>query len=153
VRGARVFYPANRRVFDDPRSTLVVDDAKAYFAAAGQRFDLILSEPSNPWVSGVSGLFTTEFYARIRQYLGPHGVFGQWLHLYEIHDGLVLSVLSAIHDNFPAYRVFVTSPVDILIVAGNDATLPPPDWSVFSRAPVAEALCPFIPFTPESLDA
>ena len=68
---------------------VVVDDAKAYFAGANRRFDLILSEPSNPWVSGVSGLFTDEFYARVRRYLAPGGVFGQWLHLYEIDDPLV----------------------------------------------------------------
>ena len=86
VEGARTFYPANRRVFDDPRSTIVLDDAKSYFASEHQRFDLILSEPSNPWVSGVSGLFTTEFYARIRRYLTDDGVFGQWLHTYELDD-------------------------------------------------------------------
>ena len=55
VEGARTFYPANRRVYDDPRSTIVLDDAKSYFASEHRRFDLILSEPSNPWVSGVSG--------------------------------------------------------------------------------------------------
>src|SRR5690606_32391061 len=49
----RAFYPANARVFDDPRSTFVIDDAKSYFASGRRRFDLIISEPSNPWVSGV----------------------------------------------------------------------------------------------------
>src|SRR5581483_9178195 len=93
VRGSRHFWPANRRVFDDPRSRIVIDDAKSFFASSGQRYDIILSEPSNPWVSGVSGLFTTEFYARVRRYLSDDGVFGQWLHLYELNDGLVLSVL------------------------------------------------------------
>jgi hypothetical protein len=39
-----VFYPANKRVFDDPRSVFVIDDAKSYFAAQHQQFDLILSE-------------------------------------------------------------------------------------------------------------
>ncbi|HEU5217687.1 MAG TPA: hypothetical protein VFU23_03465, partial [Gemmatimonadales bacterium] len=76
LAGSRAFYPANRRAFDDPRSRIVIDDAKSFFAAAGERFDVILSEPSNPWVSGVSGLFTTEFYARVRSYLAPGAVFG-----------------------------------------------------------------------------
>ena len=61
IRGSRFFYPANRRVFDDPRSAFAVDDAKAYFASARRRFDGIVSEPSNPWWIGVSGLFTDEF--------------------------------------------------------------------------------------------
>ena len=92
IHGSHQFYPANRRVFDDPRATFVVDDAKAFFAESRRRFDVILSEPSNPWVSGVSGLFTDEFYRRVRGWLTPDGVFGQWLHLYEIDDRLVLTL-------------------------------------------------------------
>ena len=64
LRASRAFYPANRRDFDDPRSHYVVDDAKSYFAAAGRKYDFIFSEPSHPWVSGVAGLFTAEFYDR-----------------------------------------------------------------------------------------
>src|ERR671916_244771 len=88
-------YPANCRAFDDPRSLIVIDDAKSYFASEQRRYDLIVSEPSNPWVSGVSGLFTSEFYGRVRKYLSDDGIFGQWLHVYELDDGLVLSVLAA----------------------------------------------------------
>jgi predicted membrane-bound spermidine synthase len=97
VQGSRAFMPANRRVFEDPRSTMVIDDAKSYFAASQRRFDFIFSEPSNPWVSGVASLFTTEFYRRLSGYLSEVGVFGQWLHLYEIDDALVVAILGAIH--------------------------------------------------------
>ena len=55
IAGSRVFYPVNRRSFDDPRSQIVIDDAKSYFASEHRQYDLIVSEPSNPWVSGVSG--------------------------------------------------------------------------------------------------
>src|SRR5678816_2175100 len=89
IKASRMFYPANARAFDDPRSTFAIDDARSYFASRGQKFDLIISEPSNPWVSGVSGLFTSEFYSRVKGYLTPNGIFAQWLHLYEIDDGLV----------------------------------------------------------------
>jgi spermidine synthase len=132
INGSHTFYPVNKRVFDDPRSHYVHDDAKSFFAAANRKFDLILSEPSNPWVSGVSGLFTDEFYQRIRTYLTPNGVFGQWLHLYEIDDALVLSVIKAVHKNFPSYRIYLTADVDVLIVASNRPELPEPDWSVYS---------------------
>jgi MFS family permease len=138
IRGSRFFYPANRRVFDDPRSAFAIDDAKSYFAAQRRTYDLILSEPSNPWVSGVSGLFTTEFYARVRGYLSPGGVFGQWLHLYEIDDGLVLSVIAVVHENFPAYEIYLVANSDMLIVAGNSRQLPPADWSVFAYPGVRE---------------
>src|SRR5204862_6481800 len=105
IRASRGFRPANHRVFDDPRSIFVIDDAKSYFASSGRKFDIILSEPSNPWVSGVSGLFTHEFYRRVQRQLSDRGVFGQWLHLYELSDGLATSVLAAMDSVFPAYEV------------------------------------------------
>jgi predicted membrane-bound spermidine synthase len=72
IEGSKAFLPANRRVFEDPRSHFRIDDARSVFAAGGVQYDLILSEPSNPWVSGVSGLFTDEFYQRTRRALAPH---------------------------------------------------------------------------------
>ena len=152
VRGSREFYPVNRRVFDDPRSHFVYDDARSVFASARRRYDFILSEPSNPWVSGVSGLFTDEFYHRVGQYLAPHGIFGQWLHLYEIDDGLLLTVVRAVHRNFSAYRIYLTVDVDMLIVASNDSVLPAPDWSVLQYPLVAADLRRFRPITPEALE-
>jgi hypothetical protein len=148
VRASHGFYPANRRVFDDPRSLEVIDDAKSYFASAGRKFDLILSEPSNPWVSGVSGLFTQEFYARVREQLAPRGVFGQWLHLYELNDELVTCVLLAIDSEFKDYQIFYTSNSDILIVAAN-SRLPAPDWSVSNYPAIAHDLRHAIPLAPE----
>ncbi len=153
IRASHMFYPVNRRNFDDPRSVFVHDDAKSYFAATNQRFDLILSEPSNPWVSGVSGLFTDEFYQRIRTYLTPDGVFGQWLHLYEIDDALVLSVIKAVHKNFPSYQVFLTADVDILIVASNKPQLPTPDWRVMDIPGIRQDLHRFRHIGPQALDA
>ncbi len=153
IAGSRLFYPANRRVFDDPRSRIVIDDAKSYFASEQQRYDLIISEPSNPWVSGVSGLFTTEFYSRISGYLSEKGVFGQWLHVYELDDRLVLSVLAALHQNFRSYEVYLVPGGDLLIVASNQAALPPPDWSVFRYPGLQRDLCRFLPLTPAVLDA
>jgi spermidine synthase len=152
VAGSRLFYPANRRVFDDPRSKIVIDDAKSYFASEQQRYDLIISEPSNPWVSGVSGLFTTEFYSRIRGYLSEDGVFGQWLHVYELDDALVLSVMAALHQNFRSYEVYLVPNGDLLIVASNQAALPSPDWAVFGNPVLETDLCRFLPLTPAVLD-
>jgi hypothetical protein len=150
----RSFFPANRRVFEDPRSTFVVDDAKAFFASAGRSFDIIVSEPSNPWVSGVSGLFTTEFYHRVRGYLAPGGVFAQWMHLYEIDDPLVLTVMAAIHRNFPSYQVYLVSSSDVLIVASNEPRAPTPDWArVVAYPGVAADLRRALPLTASALDA
>jgi predicted membrane-bound spermidine synthase len=144
IAGSRHFSPANRRVFEDSRSHFIVDDAKSYFASSRRKFDLIVSEPSNPWVSGVSGLFTQEFYARVKDQLADDGVFGQWLHLYEINDGLVNSVLAAIDTVFPAYEVFFTSDADIIVVASKQR-VPVPDWTIVSYPDILDDLRRVVP--------
>ncbi len=58
IRGARTFLPRVARAYDDPRVRYFIEDARAFFARAGKRYDIIVSEPSNPWVSGVASLFT-----------------------------------------------------------------------------------------------
>ncbi len=153
IAASRLLLPANQRVFEDPRSIFVIDDAKSYFASSGQQFDLILSEPSNPWVSGVSGLFTDEFYQRVATYLAPGGIFGQWLHLYEIEDELVLSIIAALDRHFASWEIFLTNDVDVLVVASNDPQLPRPDWTVFERPDIARDLSRFRRLTPEMLEA
>ena len=152
VRGAAQFYPANARVFDDPRSRVVYDDARAWFAASGRRFDLVLSEPSNPWVSGVSGLFTVEFYAQIERFLAPGAVFGQWLHTYEINDGLVIGVLAGLHEVFADYRVYLLNSADLLVVATAEGRLRRPEWDVFREPSIQEDLCRFAPAPGPALD-
>ncbi len=153
INGSRALYPANRRVFDDPRSRIVIEDAKTYFASTPRKYDVIFSEPSNPWVSGISSLFAAEFYAHIRGYLSEGGVFGQWLHLYEIDDGLVLSVLAAIHQNFDDYEIFLTQAADMLVVATVGDQLPAPDWSVFQLPDIAADLCHTELLTPGALES
>jgi predicted membrane-bound spermidine synthase len=153
IRASREFYPANRRDFDDPRSQYVVDDAKSYFAAAGRKYDYIFSEPSHPWVSGVSGLFTAEFYDRVKQYLKPGGVFAQWIHIYDINDRLVMTVLAALHQKFDHYEVFMPAASDMLVIATSGAEVPRPDWGIFQWPAIAQDFCHQIPFTAEAMEA
>jgi spermidine synthase len=153
IRASQVFLPATRRVFEDPRSHFVIDDAKSFLAQGGPPLDLILSEPSNPWVSGVASLFSSEFYGRVKERLAPGGVFGQWLHLYEINDGLVLSVLGALHEHFPDYQIYMVHSADMLIVAGRDAEMRRPDWGVFDFPQIRGDLDRTYPFDPAFLEA
>jgi len=152
IEGSRVFRPSNRRPFEDERSRFVIDDARAVLASGSRGFDLILSEPSNPWVSGVAGLFTTEFYARVAAALDEGGVFGQWIHLYEMTDALVLSVLAAIHEHFADYAIYLLNADDMLIVASR-TPLGPPDASVFGWPAVAADLDRFDPVRGEHVRA
>jgi spermidine synthase len=119
AEGAKFFHPVNRRTFEDPRSRIIFDDAKAYFAAAEAKYDIVVSEPSNPWVAGVSSLFTVEFYAEIKRYLADDGILGQWMHGYELSDELLLSVLAAVDQSFADYRIYRVGDRDWLILAAT----------------------------------
>jgi len=140
AEAARGFMPRNSGAFADPRGTILIDDAKSYFSAHGRRYDLIISEPSNPWVSGVASLFTREFYRRIRGHLEPGGLLVQWFQLYEIDPSLVASVMRALAEEFPHYAIFAPSDHDLLIVASERALPLPPQAAVFEHPGLAKEL-------------
>jgi predicted membrane-bound spermidine synthase len=140
VEAARGFNPRNNRVYDDPRSRIHIEDAKSFFAVHNKRYDLIVSEPSNPWVSGVAGLFTEEFYRRVKRHLNPDGIFVQWVQLYEINPTLVASVFKALGRQFSDYEVYASTDSDIIIVARDGGPLPRPSKAAFSEPALAREL-------------
>src|SRR6266850_1954034 len=126
VAGAHSFLPRIERAYSDPRSKMYFEDAKSYFARHGKRYDVIMSEPSNVWVSGVAGLFTTEFYRDTKRYLAPGGLFVQWVHAYDLNDRLLGSVVSALGENFADYEIYETNPGDLIVVAVAEGRVPRP---------------------------
>jgi len=117
-------------VFSDPRSRIIVDDAKTFFAARRARYDIVVAEPSNPWVSGVASLFTAEFYRRMLDHLSERGVFVQWLQGYEIDMESVSSVIRALGSAFGNYTIYSTNGVDLLVVAWKGKQMREPDARV-----------------------
>ena len=126
VAGARSFFPRVSLPYRDPRSRVFFEDAKNFFARHGKRYDVIISEPSNPWVNGVASLFTTEFYRDTKRYLAPGGLFVQWLQLYEFNDRLLGSVLAALGENFSDYEVYEANTGDIVVIAVAEGRVPSP---------------------------
>jgi len=126
VSGARFFLPRVVRPYRDPRSSIHIEDAKSYFARHGKRFDVIISEPSNPWVNGVAGLFTTEWYRDVKRYLTPGGLLVQWLQVYEFNDRLLGSILAALGENFADYEMYELNGVDLIVVAVAEGRVPRP---------------------------
>ena len=117
VAGSRNFHPVNARAYSDPRNHFWFDDAKAFFAGAARQYDIIVSEPTNPWVSGVSSLFTVEFYREAKRYLKPRGVLAQWLQGYELSNELLLTVLAALDQEFADYQILRVGDSDWVILA------------------------------------
>jgi len=140
AEASRLFAPRNSGAFADPRSHIVFDDAKTFFSTRNRKYDIIISEPSNPWVSGVSSLFTSEFYRLARRHLGDNGVLVQWFQMYEIDASLIASVLRALGENFPDYAVYASTGSDLLIVAGETRTLARPLADVTAMPGVAREL-------------
>lgn len=124
IEAARLFRPKVDAVYDDPRSHIVIDDARAHFSRSRERYDIVVSEPSNPWVSGVAGLFTVEFYMHVADHLAPDGHFVQWLHLYEAGPELASSIVRAFSTVFPEFKAYATNDSDIALVARNDGRTP-----------------------------
>ena len=140
VEGARLFGQKVESVYQDPRSHILIEDAKTHFARSRRQYDLIVSEPSNPWVSGVATLFSTEFYRQIQDYIRPNGLFVQWLQLYEIDTELLSTVFNALREEFKDYRVYYANDGDLIIVASKDGEVPAlGDW-VFGDARLAPLL-------------
>jgi len=132
VEGARFFFPETSRVFTDPRSQIHIADAKTFFSAHKNKYDIIMSEPSNPWVSGVASLFTHEFYNSITPYLNRHGIFAQWIQTYEFNIDLFISVLKSISATFPYYSIYFANDGDIVMVASMEQPVAKPDSVIFT---------------------
>ncbi|MCA8944229.1 MAG: fused MFS/spermidine synthase [Planctomycetes bacterium] len=128
------------RAFEDPRSHMHFDDAKAFFATARREYDIIVSEPSNPWVSGVASLFSEDFYGRVRTYLAEGGLFVQWIQFYEIDTQLVASILGALANNFEDFVVYAANRADIVLVASPSGRVPAPSARIFEFPPLAKEL-------------
>src|SRR2546425_958122 len=140
VAGARSFSPRVDLAYRDARSHVYFEDAKSYFARHGKLYDVIMSEPSNPWVSGVAALFTTEFYRDTKRYLAPGGLFVQWVHTYDFNDRLFGSVVSALGENFADYEIYETNPGDLMVVAVAEGRVPRPKPLPESEAAFMEQL-------------
>ncbi|HVE53488.1 MAG TPA: fused MFS/spermidine synthase, partial [Ramlibacter sp.] len=138
VEAARLFSPRNAAVFEDRRSRIVIDDARAHFSRSPVRYDLVVSEPSNPWVSGVSGLFTQEFYRHVHAHLSDGGHFLQWLHLSEASPEMVASILRAFTAVFPEFRAYQTNGADIVLVARKDGVRPELQVAALDRMPAMQ---------------
>jgi len=151
VRASRRFRPLNARAYDDPRSHIHYEDAKTYFASTQRRYDLIVSEPSNPWVSGVSTLFSVEFYRDIRKYLADGGVLVQWIQAYEMTPQLVASILDALGSQFPDYVLWTPNDSDFIIIAARDGRVRDIDASLLASPALAADLRRILIRSPDDL--
>ena len=123
VNGSRFFEHVNNRPLEDPRTRLIIDDARTFLRVTPNRYDMIVSEPSHPWVPGVANLFTQEFFELGRERLSEQGIFVQWVQIYQLSTESLRSVLATYHKVFPHVLMFrvggLNKGKDLLLVGSN----------------------------------
>lgn len=109
----------NFNVLEHPKVAIRYNDAREYLLTCPYKYDVVFSEPSNPFRVGIASLFTREFYQAVHQRLNTGGVFIQWLQAYEIDEKSVQMVLETAQSAFPHVEVWVGTPTDMLIVCSE----------------------------------
>ena len=133
----------------DPRFELVIRDGRNHLLRARQPYDLVVSEPSNPWITGVSNLFTREFLESARDRLAPGGLFAQWFHYYNLAPADVKVEVKTFLSVFDHASLWLVPPVgpedgiknlaaDMLLVGSRDPQRL--DWTRLERAFADEPL-------------
>jgi MFS family permease len=117
VAVARICAPVNAGVLDNPRVHLHIGDAREVLLTTPRRYDLIFSEPSNPYRAGIASLFTREFYQAVAQRLTPEGVFVQWVQAYEIDGRSVRTVYATLSAVFSSVESWRTKDSDLMLIA------------------------------------
>lgn len=129
VQAAGFFEAHNRQVLRDPRLHLTIEDAKSFLLLTDRRYQVIISEPSNPWMAGVAGVFSLEFYQSCRAHLVPDGLMVQWVQLYEFTDAGLDMVLATFKQVFPYVGLWHTEGSDVLLIGST--TPRPPNFGGF----------------------
>ena len=119
VRASPLFHRVNGAAERHRLVRVHHDDARSYLLTTRRRYDVLISEPSNPWVAGVSNLFSQDFYQLAQRRLRPGGVFGQWLQLYTLDSRSVALVLRTVLRSFTHVQLWYTDPSNLLLLASD----------------------------------
>jgi predicted membrane-bound spermidine synthase len=109
----------NWDVLNNPRVRRIYDDGREFVFTTDNKYDIILSEPSNPYRAGVAALYTSEFYQAVRRRLNPGGLFIQWLQAYEVDEATVDTVLATAGSNFKYVEVWQSLAADLQLVCSD----------------------------------
>jgi spermidine synthase/MFS family permease len=107
------------------RLRVVNDDGRNYLASTTRKYDVIMSEPSNPWITGVSDLFTTDHFRIAKRALKPDGIYCQWVQLYELSPANIKTIYRTFASQFRYVVVFAAENLSSdTVVLGSDVPLP-----------------------------
>ncbi|HSF25339.1 MAG TPA: fused MFS/spermidine synthase, partial [Blastocatellia bacterium] len=119
VEATRYFEDVNNRPLEDPRLRMVSNDGRNFIYTTNETFDVIVSEPSNPWISGVANLFTLEYFKRGAERLKEDGLFSQWLQMYEMSPEDVRTLIATFRAAFPHVYIFRGAEGDLMLLGSK----------------------------------
>jgi spermidine synthase len=129
VEAAPFLASLNRNVLLDPRVYVTFDDARNFLFTTREKYDLIISEPSNPWIAGVATLFTREFYAAAHNRLTPDGLFVQWMQAYSLYPEDLKMLFATFLTEFHGATLWHGDAPDLILMAPG-----PPSGKILTRA-------------------
>jgi spermidine synthase len=119
VEASRFFDVENHHALQDARTRLIVGDGRSHLLLTREQYDVIVSEPSNPWMAGIASLFTKEFFEAARSRLAPGGVLCQWAHTYDISTADLQSIVATFMSVFPGGTLWLVGDGDVLLIGSN----------------------------------
>jgi len=112
----RFFRHVNDTALARPNLSVIVDDARSALQIDPTRYDVVVSEPSNPWLAGVATLYTPEFFRVVRSRLADDGVFCQWVQLYQLPLPVVAGIVRNVRAVFPHVQLWFGAPGDVMVL-------------------------------------
>jgi predicted membrane-bound spermidine synthase len=124
IEASRLFESINGRYWEDPRVVIHHEDAKTFNQVTDEKYDVIISQPTNPWISGVAGVFSREHFEACRERLAPGGLVLQWIQAYETEDRTFYMMLETFTGVFPCYTIWNSRLTDAIIIGSPDPYIP-----------------------------
>ena len=123
TEASRFFDRENGGVLDAPGVRVIVADGRSHLLLTRRRYDVIVSEPSNPWMAGIAALFTREFFEAARARLQPDGLLCQWAHTYDMSQADLQSIVQTFASVFPQATMWLVGQGDLLLIGTNGASI------------------------------
>ncbi len=124
VEASAFFRAENHDALADRRTRLIIGDGRSHLLLSRRTYDVIISEPSNPWMAGVASLFTREFFEAARRRLAPGGILCQWAHTYDISSDDLRSIVGTFRSVFPDGSLWLIGDGDVLLIGSTGPVEP-----------------------------
>lgn len=119
IRVARESTPVNHDALNNPKMRVITGDAREVLLTTREQYDIIASEPSNPFRAGIASLFTREFYEAASARLTDSGVIAQWVQGYEIDAPTLRTIYATLASVFPQVEAWQTHRGDLVLLGSK----------------------------------